>query len=74
MGVSRYRNFEWLLITDKANHWKAVEWCEQQFGARWSAINNRSGTWCCFWAGRKQPESYEWRFQNEQDALLFSLR
>lgn len=49
-------------------------WCEQQFGKRWSAIDNKEGVWCCFWAGRSMPGSYRWHFMNEQDAMLFSLR
>ena len=54
----------------------ATEWCEQQFGQRWSAVDNRQGRWCCFWRGPRAPDParWEWLFEHEQDAVLFSLK
>lgn len=56
------------------NQWEVTKWCTEKFGKRWSVVDNREGVWCCFWRGRIVPESYEWFFQNEKDALLFMLR
>ena len=52
----------------------AKVWCEEKWGKRWSVIDNQKGMWCVFWGGREIPKSYKWYFQNEQDAILFSLR
>ena len=54
-------------------HHKQIVWCEERFGKRWSAIDNKQGIWCCFWSGRKNPGTYRFEFKNEQDAILFSL-
>ena len=62
------------VFTGKANHWKATDWCTKQFGKRWDVIDNRDGTWCCFWAGREKFGSYRWYFENECDAIWFKLR
>jgi len=59
---------------DKKNYWQAREWCMKQFGQRWSAVDNRDGIWCCFWAGRDQFSSYIWHFEHECDAMWFKLR
>lgn len=60
----------------KTKHRQAESWCSIQFGPRWSALDNRQGIWCVFWAGprSKNPGSYRYYFQNEQDAVLFSLK
>ena len=52
----------------------ARAWCEREWGARWSVIDNRAGTWTLFWAGREAPGHYRWQFATEQQALLFSLK
>ena len=54
-------------------HHEQIKWCEERFGERWSAIDNREGIWCCFWGGRSIPGKYRFEFKNEQDALLFIL-
>lgn len=73
--IKSSNDFEYRFFTPKMkNQWAATQWCEEQFGKRWSVISNRDGVWCCFWRGRSLPESYEWYFQNEKDALLFSLK
>lgn len=56
------------------NQWEASSWCEEQFGPRWSVVDNRQGVWCCFWRGRESPGMYEWYFKNERDALMFMLK
>jgi hypothetical protein len=62
------------VITGKANHWQATDWCTEQFGKRWGVVDNRDGVWCCFWAGREQFGSYRWYFENECDAMWFTMR
>ena len=52
----------------------AKTWCEAEWGPRWSAIDNRTGTWSVFWAGRGIPGYYRWHFATEQQALLFALK
>lgn len=69
------RDFPYVFLIPKMKRqWEAIEWCTQQFGKEWSVTDNREGTWCCFWRGCHIPGSYEWYFQNEKDAMLFSLR
>jgi hypothetical protein len=63
-----------IVITEKTNNWLATQWCIEQFGKRWDVIDNRDGTWCCFWAGREKFGSYKWHFENECDAIWFTLR
>ncbi len=58
----------------RSKQWRADAWCTEKFGPRWSAVDNRGGTWCCFWSGRDNPGHYDWLFRNERDALLFLLR
>ena len=67
------------VIVDKHIHYEAEEWCRQQWGTRWSVIDNRGGTWCCFWAGFRSNNAgnagkYRYHFQNKEDAALFTLR
>lgn len=62
------------LLPKLHNQWEADAWCTEKFGKRWSAIDNRTGTWCCFWAGGEKPGHYRWYFTNEQDVVLFLLR
>ena len=54
----------------------AYQWCEDQFGSRWSPLDNREGQWCCFWRGtqNQDPRRWEWLFEHEQDAMLFTLK
>jgi hypothetical protein len=52
----------------------AKAWCYQQWGTRWEALGNRSGTWSVFWAGRGIPGYYRWHFATEQQALMFTLK
>lgn len=68
------RDFQYQFQLAKKNHWEMTCWCEQQFGPRWEAIGNRSGTWCTFWGGRGIPGYYRWYFLNEQDSVLFALK
>ena len=57
-------------------------WCHDKFGKRFSIVDRpqkfgRDGTWQCLW--RKEEDmwkspTYEFSFDYEQDALLFTLR
>jgi hypothetical protein len=58
----------------KSRHRDALKWCLQQFGSRWNTIDNRTGTWCCFWAGRSNFEYYDFYFLNERDMVWVSLK
>lgn len=60
----------------KENHRAAEVWCREKFGPRWSALDNKQGIWCVFWAGTrsKNPGSYRYYFLNEQDYLMFILK
>lgn len=69
------RDFPYVFVLPKIpNQWEADAWCTEQFGPRWSVVDNRDGVWCCFWRGRSVPGSYEWLFHNEKDALLFLMK
>jgi len=77
--ITRYRSSDFvhkILMPKEKNQWEIDQWCKDQFGARWEAVGNRSGTWCCFWRGFKNDASgdYEWFFVNKDDAMWFSLR
>lgn len=72
--ISRTGDFPYQLTTGCEQHWEATNWCEQQFGPRWSAVSNRSGEWCVFWGGVDSPRNYHWYFLNEQDVTMFVLR
>jgi len=52
----------------------ANQWCEQHIGPRWCVIDNRTGTWCCFWAGNTDFEYYLFHFLREEDAVMFGLK
>jgi hypothetical protein len=62
------------VITNKKDHWQSIEWCTKQFGRHWSAVDNRDGVWCYFWAGREQFSPCIWHFERERDAVWFNLR
>ncbi len=74
MLIKSPRDFPHHIVTGKTNHWKATNWCEENFGPRWEAIGNRKGRWCVFWKGRSVPGSYDWYFVDEKDYLLFVLK
>lgn len=54
----------------------ASRWCQERWGPRWSAIDYREGTWCCFWVGSRGPDAgkYVFHFETETQALEFALR
>jgi hypothetical protein len=56
------------------SQYEVIAWCMEKFGERWNVIDNRNGTWACFWGGVNDPVIYDWYFLNEQDALLFTLK
>jgi hypothetical protein len=61
---------------DQHAHRLAAAWCEERWGKRWGAIENRQGIWSCFWAGHRGPNAgkYRYLFENEKDATMFILR
>lgn len=63
-----------ILLPKMRNQWETTKWCEEQFGKRWSVVDNRQGTWCVFWRERACPGCYEWYFQNETDFINFVLK
>lgn len=65
---------EVLLKHGSTSGYEIDAWCTEKFGPRWSAVDNRTGVWCCFWAGRKHPGYYRWLFTKEEDLALFVLR
>lgn len=81
MGMNNSDNdFPYVIYMPTKQHkWIMTEWCKQQFGDRWSVIDNRQGVWRCFWtrklkSGEYDRSVYEWSFKNEKDAILFTLR
>lgn len=64
------------IIVGKERHHEASAWCENRFGKRWSAVDNREGKWCCFWTGfrTKNAGMYAFHFTEERDAVEFALR
>jgi hypothetical protein len=53
---------------------QARDWCEQQWGKQWNALDNRDGLWSCFWGGQKHYTEYRFSFAHEQHAVFFALR
>jgi hypothetical protein len=70
------KDLPYKVITSKRVVEQARQWCEQELGERWVATQNHNGRWCVFWAGfrSKNPGTYEWFFEDEQDAMMFALR
>lgn len=57
----------------------AIRWCEQQFGTRLRDVENTDAVWCYSWEwtdnweGPDRFDYYNFHFQNDQDAVLFTL-
>ena len=62
------------VLLDSVRSGWARTWCEQQFGKRYEAVDNKQGRWACFWAGRDHPSHYRFHFTDEQDRMWFVLR
>lgn len=58
----------------KSKFHDAEVWCRNNLGPRWEALGNRSGIWCCFWAGTRDMIHYNFYFLKEEDALIFRLK
>ena len=65
---------EYEVYTSKLVVEDAKAWCYEQWGTRWEALGNRSGTWSVFWAGIDEPGRYRWNFATEQQAIWFRLK
>lgn len=68
------KQFPHEVIIPKSQHHEAVAWCHEHFGARWASMDNLSGRWCCFWAGRERFGHYRYHFADEQAAVMFALK
>ena len=62
------------VLIHKSVQRKATPWCQEHFGKRWQAMDNRDGVWAVFWAGQDDFSTYRYIFANEQDMILFILR
>jgi hypothetical protein len=51
-----------------------IRWCAAQFGPRWDPVDCRTGAWTVLWAGKSDPDHYDWCFAREQDLMLFLLK
>ena len=69
-----HHRFAHEVIIHKSRHHEAEAWCREHFGARWAAMSNMSGTWCCFWAGRERFGGYRYHFADESAAVMFALK
>ena len=58
----------------KSKQRQAQSWCQENFGAAWNTIDNKSGNWCCFWSGTKDYEHYDFHFLNERNMVWFALK
>lgn len=58
----------------KSKHYLAEAWCQEYLGPRWEAMGNKTGTWCCFWAGRKNYAGYDYYFADSYDSIVFALK
>jgi hypothetical protein len=66
------KEFPYRVVTKRLG-FAADRWCTDQFGRRWFAVDYNCGVWTCFWAGRDSSKYYNWYFEHEKDAVLFSL-
>lgn len=68
------RKLDYEVIIQSGRHHGANAWCVQNFGPRWSPVDNRQGRWATFWGGVDMFSHYRFCFATEQDAMLFTLR
>jgi hypothetical protein len=72
----RSRQLDYTVYSDVEPH-VSNSWCVEMYGERWCAIDNRIGTWTCFYAGTgpaREFGKYVYRFAEENDAMFFTLR
>ena len=76
--MSNPYHLDYEVIISKHAHREAEAWCRERWGKRWSVIDNRQGTWACFWNWDRKNENsigqYRYNFKNQEDATLFSLK
>ena len=64
--------------TSKKILYPAEQWCQEQWGERWTPTTNREGTWSVFWGGNRTvelvPSHYRWHFATEEQLAWFKLR
>ena len=61
------------IMIDYDKHYDAEHWCREQFGKRWTALD-QVGQWACFWAGSNDHKRYRFCFAESEDAVFFALR
>jgi hypothetical protein len=74
MRESGHSRLDYEILVDSIKHRPAMKWCEQQFGTRWNVIDNRTGQWALFWAGRGMTDKYRFCFAVKEDMMMFILR
>lgn len=70
----RMRDLPNEVTVSRHQHHEAESWCRANLGPRWSVLDNRSGVWCCFWAGFRNDGGYRYYFESAQTAVEFALR
>lgn len=73
-AAHQYRHLDYEVMIHKDRCRLPMQWCNEQLGARWEAIGNRTGLWTVLWAGRGHTDRYRFCFAQEQDMLMFTLR
>lgn len=56
------------------NCYRRQAWCEKRLGPRYDLLENPEGVWAIYWAGIDRVREEEFRFKNETDAIMFTLR
>jgi hypothetical protein len=67
------RRLNYEVFIDKKIHNQVRLWCIENWGARWSIVDNRDGRWAMYWAGIG-ADKYRVCFDNEEDMMWFKLR
>ena len=56
------------------DRYRRQAWCEKHLGPRYDLLENPEGVWALYWAGIDRMREEEFRFKNEADAIMFTLR
>jgi|LauGreDrversion4_2_1035121.scaffolds.fasta_scaffold31426_4 hypothetical protein len=73
-GRRLFRKLQHSILIDAKKHRDAGEWCLENFGKRWQAIDGTDGAWAMFWAGPKHHNKYIFHFVEEKDMMWFILK
>ena len=69
-GVAK---LDYEIMIDYDKHYDAEHWCREQFGKRWTALD-QVGQWACFWGGRNDHKRYRFCFAESRDAVFFAVK